>query len=301
MPSALWLVVLAAAAAGERPAQANAAFGRAQAAIGEQRCDRALPLLREAIQADPAFWEAHKAAADCQLALKKPEEALVHAQRWAELRPDDAAAQAALAKARAEVERAKARPPAPGPAGVKTAAPASSPKAVALGDIARARGNPKSTEKGRVYTLDSTGGGYEAPPIPDDAPGTLLDAMERRAEAVFRPRMEQAASSVRQLRTMHRRYFDACYEKTTTRESRVGNDEVTWYRSESTWVEQWRSVTTVRNEELPECRALASDINALTDEIADALDGADAELSRPPAVYPGIRERVFVRLAREIW
>jgi hypothetical protein len=263
-------------------------------------------------------WEREMltAAAECLMALKTPEQAVSHIRQWMELRPSDPAAPAMLTRASAEAEERKARRAARAvSSGAGPARP--SPKPVALGDLARLRGAPKPAEKGRVYTLSGGESAYQAPPIPDDTPVTLLDAMEKRAEGVFRPRMTAAAPSVKQLRTLHRRYFDACWRKTTSREvrgttdgagagagtvteARTG-DDVLWYKSESAWVEQWRGVTTVRNEELPECRALASDVDALTDEIADALDGADAELALPPAVYPGVSERVFVRLAGELW
>jgi len=291
---------------GDRPPQATAAFGRAQAALAEQRCDKAVENLTAALAADPSYWEAHKAMGECLLALKRPADALRHFQHWLELRPADPSAKVMVAKASAEAER-QASQPSPGAkaAAGRPASPA--PRPASLGEIARSRGNPKAAEKGRVYTLNEAGGDYQPPPIPDDAPATLLDAMEKRAEEVFRPRMTAVATPVQHIRMLQRRYVAACEGKTTVQEveeqaggAGAGSGSLS-YQSQSAWTEPLRRVVRSRNEDLPECRALASDIDALIDGVAGALNGADEELSRPPSVYPGIRERVFARLADELW
>ena len=278
---------------GDRPPQATAAFGRAQAALAEQRCDKAVENLTAALAADPSYWEAHKAMGECLLALKRAEDALRHFQAWLELRPTDPSAKVMVAKASAEADRQKKQPsPAAKASAGRPASP--SPRPASLGEIARTRGNPKPEGKGRVYTLDESSGGYQPPPIPDDAPATLLDAMEKRAEEVFRPRMAAVATPVQHIRALERRYVDACQGKTTTQETLS-------YQSQAAWTEPMRTVVRSRNEDLPECRAMASDIDVLIDGVAGALNGADEELSRPPSVYPGIRERVFARLADELW
>lgn len=299
MTTQLLFLLTAFGTVADRPAQATAAFGRAQAALAEQRCDKAIQNLAEALQADPAFWEAHKARGECLMALKRPADALPHFQQWAELRPSDPSAKTMVAKATAEAGKGREQPPPAKAARGPVPRPSSPPS---LGDIARTRGNPKPSEKGRVYTLASAGEGYEPPPIPEDASLTLLEAMEKRAEEVFRPRMEAAAPAVQQIRTLRRCYIDACWGKTTTQEVGAGpRQDLVWYQSQSAWSEQWRTVVTSRNEDMPACRALASDIDELVDSIAGALDGADDELARPPSVYPGVRERVFARLASELW
>lgn len=296
--------------AGRSP-EATASFGRAQMAIAEKRYDVALAHLDAAIEADPTFWEAHREAGECLLKLDNPAKAFAHFSRWAELRPDDPAATGMITKASALIPVRPTASPASVP--LKTRAPAPPP---ALGQVARQIGRPKPDSGVTAFVLSGSGGST-VPPIPDDAPTTMLDSMRRQAESVFRPRMSAVANSMKQFRAQLRRYEAACRGKSTakvTEGTTYGSgsgsgtvhdadtgDRVATFTSESSWAESFRGVTWSSNEDTPACRSLDSDIDVLAGGIAGAMAGADAELARPPSVYAGIRDEVYKRLAAELW
>lgn len=293
------LLVVLAGREPARPAAAQEAYGRAQLAIGGRDWDLALSFLSTAIAADATFWEAHKAAGDCLLVLKRPSEAKASFERWAALRPTDKAAQPLIEQATREAEAAAAQP-ATRSQGATTRAP--SPLAEpSLGELlSRARLNSRPTEKGHVFELSSSSGASSIEPIPTDAPVGLLDELRKRADSIFRPRMTAVAQSAKNLKAQERRWEEGCHGKTTSGE---GQGTITSARPSGgrTKTGDVSVSTSYSNEDMPECLNIKSDIARLSAEMRRALDGVDKELGMPPAVYPGIREEVFAKLMRELW
>jgi tetratricopeptide (TPR) repeat protein len=301
-------------AEGTAPDPAAAAWGEAQLAIGEKECPRAVVHLRQVLVHQPDRWEAHQLAAECLLKLGRNAEALQHYREWARLRPQDEAAaagiQEATARQRALDERREARERERDSVKKIVTKPS-------LAALAREQGH-KTPASARTFVLNGTGGMVETSSAANAADGaaSLLDSMRQRAESILRPSMSAIAADARQLTVVRQRYTDACQGKVTstvadgvrhgrgvgvsgTIDPARGGDTRTW--SEWSWVEEWRSQQTQRNEETVECRTIASDIDRLSGKVAAVLDGSAREMDRHPAVYRGIREEVFTRLAGELW
>ena len=310
------LVVLAggqAMAHGEGSDPASVAYGEAQLALGERDCGRAVRHLRQVLVLQPDRWDVHRLAADCLMKLDRPVEALTHYREWLRARPEDAAAaagaRAAEERQRADDERRDARDREREIVERKRTQPS-------LASLAREQGGRKTTASTRTYVLNGTGAMVTTEgPAPDWAPASVLDTMRQRAEFVLRPAMSSIAIQAKQLAVARRRYTDACAGKTrstTTDGVRQGRGAGVagpvdvgsgggriW--SEWAWVEQWRARDTQRNEETVECRTIASDIDRLSENVGAVLDGCEQALAEHPAVYRGIREDVFSRLAGELW
>jgi tetratricopeptide (TPR) repeat protein len=269
------------------PPQATAAFSRAQAAIAGHDCEAAMRLLDEAIAAAPDYWEAHRAYGECLLKLNKPDEARPHLEEALKRSPGDPSTRAMLARVR-DLQKAEAEQMAQAIQARDRLSRVQPEKAARpprpLGDYARARPSPA-------------------------APSAPLDPLRARVTSIFRPRMVAVAPAYRSLVTADRRYRAACRPNATapTAEgaggirTRDGRYEIGRYTSEAAWRGRFAGATLERNDETPACRALASEVRALSSRMAAAMDGVDAALASPPPVDEALREEVFARLASEVW
>jgi tetratricopeptide (TPR) repeat protein len=263
------------------PAQATAAFSRAQVAMAGHDCEEALRLLDEAIAAAPSYWEAHRAMGECFLKLNKPDEARPHLEAALRLSPGDATTKAMLTRAldlqKSEAEqmaraiqardRLVKQPP---------ERPVNQPRP--LGDHARARPSPAAPS-----------------PLP-------VDATRERAVSIFRPRMVAIAPTYRALVAADRRYRNVCGEPGQTSDpTRPGRYEVKEYTSETAWGRRFVGDAVQGSVDTPTCRTLAADIRALSAKVAAAMDGVDGRLASPPPVNPTTTEVVFAQLASELW
>jgi hypothetical protein len=157
----------------------------------------------------------------------------------------------------------------------------------------------------------------------------------KRAEVIFRPIVLEAGERARRLRTLDRRYGDACAGKTTVRTRsgevdgrgyevgsghgratgygevrdrrgrQVGsadweeNTTIRWSGS-SSWNERWSEVTQSDNASTPECRLIASDMRALSEEIGSLMLVAEQEAYRQ-RVWTRFITDVPDKLVRELW
>lgn len=289
------------------PAAASESYSRGLAALGEHSCDAAVEHWMQAVKLDPDYWEAHREIAQCRLKQGQPADAVVHLNEALRVRPGAKDLEALQADATQRAAYVARFTPAPLPTTSASSAsatlgpaPSSASGEVSLGDLARKKGAKPSGSKTYTLGVSEGGGGSEASQAEREAPVSLLDSMRKRAEEVLRPRMSAVAASVKTFKAGLRRYEDACAGKTTVK--RIDPEEADHYRSEARWNDYWGGmVVVVHNEETPECRALASDVDAAADHIVGSMAGADNELAMPPSVYPGIREEVFSRLADELW
>jgi tetratricopeptide (TPR) repeat protein len=238
--------------------------------------------LREAIEAAPDYWEAHRSMGECFLKLNKPDEARPHLEQALRLKPGDAATQALLTRVTA-LQKAEAEQMALARARLAKRQPE---KAVQqprpLGDYARVKPSPGA--------MAAT-----------DAHGAPLDSMRARATSVFRPRMVAVAPALKALVAADRRYREACRQTGESADpSRQSGYGIRQYTSETAWRGHFEGGTH-GNEETPTCRTLANDIRDLSARVATAMDGVDRELASGPPVNPSVREEVFARLASELW
>jgi tetratricopeptide (TPR) repeat protein len=272
--------------AAEPPPQATAAFARAQVAMAGHDCEAAFGLLREAIEAAPDYWEAHRSMGECFLKLNKPDEARPHLEQALRLKPGDAATQALLTRVTA-LQKAEAEQMAQAIQARDRLAKRPPEKAVQqprpLGDYARVKPSPAT----RAAT---------------DAPKAPLDSTRARVTSVFRPRMVAVAPALKSLVAADRRYREGCGQAgQTSGPTRQGGYDIGQYISETAWRGRFEAATIQRNEETPTCRALAGEIRALSSRLAAAMDGVDRELASAPPVNPSVMEEVFARLASELW
>jgi hypothetical protein len=294
---------------------AEYSLGNAHVAIVERDYERARRHLADVLAAAPDSWEAHRLMGDCLVALGRPGEALPHYREWVHRRPADAdaarAVESTIDRVRKLEDQRQARER------ERAAALRAHTDTPPLGTLSRVRAS--SASRAPVYVLHGEPGFADtsAPKVPAESAPGLLESMRQRAEWVMRPGMEAVASEARQLQQVRRQYDDACLGRTTatTQDGVRSGHAVTvsgshnpntgregprrW--SETSWVERWRTVDTTRNEETPQCRALASDIAAYSSAVSGVLAGFESVLASPPSVYPGIREEVFYRLVGELW
>lgn len=303
--------------AGQAVAQTEAtggveqAYSEAQSALAQKDCPRALVHLRAVLAAAPDRANVHSLAGDCLMKMDRPADALGHYREWARLRPDEGDARAAALRAEARQSALEERREARRREKETVKHVAVKPS---LATVARERSRDRSKSAAPLYTIIEAG---ELVPSEPAAPGDkrifLLDSMRERANAVLRPAMTASSREAQQLQVARRRYDDACRGKTSTSRTeglragraagaRVelgGDHRRTW--SEWAWLERWQAEETRAHEQTVECRTMASDIARLTQAVSDVLAGCEAELSRAPAVYRGIREEVFARLQAELW
>lgn len=157
----------------------------------------------------------------------------------------------------------------------------------------------------------------------------------RRADAIYRPRMQQVANAVRKIRTLRRRYYDACFQRTTVTETggertgvgrtsgegsgastgsttvydergravaeatSTGRDSSSWV-SVRNWREQWNQVSVVDNETTPQCRLIASEIADLGPGIGAVMEEAEREAVRQN-IWTWLQRDVPEQLAAEMW
>jgi hypothetical protein len=160
-------------------------------------------------------------------------------------------------------------------------------------------------------------------------------AQRKLAESIYRPRMEQVADSMRQLRALRRRYYDACFMRQTVttksgerrggeassgvghgnsrgsteyQDSRGrtvgyadsrGSQEVVWSGTRA-WRESWNESSSVSNESTPECRLIASDISAVAPKVGAIMEAAEREAVEKN-VWTWLQRDVPEKLAKELW
>ena len=88
-------------------AMAQSDFARGQAAMATHDWETAMRHFAAAVEAEPRFWEAHKALGECFLRLNKPTEARKHLEEASRLSPTDAGVQDTLRRA-IDLEKAHA-------------------------------------------------------------------------------------------------------------------------------------------------------------------------------------------------
>jgi tetratricopeptide (TPR) repeat protein len=159
--------------AADYSATARSDFARGQAAMGTRDWETAMRHLTAAIEAEPGFWEAHKALGECFLRLNKPTEARKHLEEASRLNPSDPAVQDTLRRAIA-LEKAHA---------------ADDELAERIRAQLRSRSSPVP--------------GKTARPLGDVA------AVRQRAASIFRPRMAAVAAAAKAYRSAARRYQEA--------------------------------------------------------------------------------------------
>jgi hypothetical protein len=148
-----------------------------------------------------------------------------------------------------------------------------------------------------------------------------------RAEAVYRPRMVAAAQMIQQLRALNRRYYDACYRRstvtihegagehvgitsgqgsgnTTVRDAwgqvvGRGTDEFGW-TSVRTQRQHWTEVSAVDNATTPQCRVIVSDVDDLLRHIGPIMEDAEREAVRQN-IWTWLQRDVPDKLAAELW
>lgn len=133
--------------------------------------ETAMRHLDAAIEAEPAFWEAHKALGECFLRLNKPKEARKHLEEASRLNASDPGVQETLRRA-IDLEKAHAEDD-------------------ALADRIRQQLRSKSS------------------PAPGKTSGATPEAMRQKAASVFRPRMAAVAAAAKAYRSAARRYQEA--------------------------------------------------------------------------------------------
>ena len=197
MRAALVLVALLMAipAAAGYSATAQADFARGQAAMATRDWEAAMRHLSAATQAEPGFWEAHKALGECFLRINKPTEALKHLEEASRLNPADPGVKDTLRQA-IDLEKAHA---------------ANDELAERLREQLRAKSAPAA---GKAPT-----------------PLGELAAMRQRAGSVFRPRMAAVAAAAKAYRSAARRYQEAsCRYRPGAFEVGRYNSEADWTR-----------------------------------------------------------------------
>jgi hypothetical protein len=168
----------------------------------------------------------------------------------------------------------------------------------------------------------------------DTIPKTEEQIQRERAEAIYRPRMEAAADFVRSLRTLSRRYGDACTQQTVTTKTgvengvSVGTTQGTGSSQGSTTFtdrsgrtvgygdsagtstysgttitsmrRDWNEIATTDNATTPECRLIASDIRDLSPRVYAFMDEAEQEAVKQN-IWTWMQRDVPDRLASVVW
>jgi len=197
MRAALVLVALlmAVPATAGYSATAQADFARGQAAMATRDWETAMRHLAAAIQAEPGFWEAHKALGECFLRLNKPTEARKHLEEASRLSPADPGVKDTLRQA-IELEKAHAADD-------------------ELAERLRQQLRSKSS----------------AAPGKGPTPLGEVAGMRQRAVSVFRPRMTAVAAAAKAYRSAARRYQEAsCRYRPGAFEVGRYNSEADWTR-----------------------------------------------------------------------
>ena len=291
--------VLAVLAAGgtppEAPSSVDLLFSQIQYSIGQQDWRTVTAHARAILAEQPDRWDMHRLAGESLMRLGRPAEALAHYGEWARLQPEDAEAASAVQQAtdrqRAIDDRLEARER-------ERAAARRTITKPSLAQAARERGKERAS-------------------VPAEASGPThgLEGMRDRAESILRPAMVATTADARSLVAARRRYAETCEGKSTVsrasdglREGRArtvrgrigfGREGTGRSWSDWTWVEERRvPATELRSAE---CEALAAEVDRRADAVAESLGRTETGLTQPPAVYRGIREEVFDRLATELW
>ena len=197
MRAALVLVALlmAVPATAGYSATAQADFARGQAAMAGRDWETAMRHLTAAVEAEPAYWEAHKALGECFLRVNKPTDARKHLEKAAKLSPSDAGVQQTLRQA-IDLEKAHA---------------ADDELAERIRQQLRSKSSPASGKASMSL-------------------GELA-AMRQRAAAVFRPKMTAVASAAQAYRKAAQRYQEAsCRYRPGAFEVGRYNSEADWTR-----------------------------------------------------------------------
>lgn len=168
VPVALLMAVPVAA---DYSATARSDFARGQAAMATRDWEAAMRHLDAAIQAEPGFWEAHKALGECFLRLNKPKEARKSLEEASRLNASDPGVQDTLRRA-IDLEKAHAE-------------------------------NDVLAERIRQQLRSKSS------PAPGKTSGPTAAAMRQKAASIFRPRMAAVADAVKVYRSAARRYQEA--------------------------------------------------------------------------------------------
>jgi tetratricopeptide (TPR) repeat protein len=247
MRAALVVVALlmAVPVAADYSAAARSDFARGQAAMATRDWDTAMRHLTAAVQAEPGFWEAHKALGECLLRLNKPTEARKHLEEASRLSPSDTGVQDTLRRA-IELEKAHAEDDA---------------MAEKIRQQLRSKSSPVP--------------GKTATPVGD------LAAMRQRAASIFRPRMAAVAAAAKAYRSAARRYLEAsCRYRPGAFEVGRYNSEADWIRRMRGDAASENDATPDCRAIAGEMRALGPRIAAAMDG-ADAQLASPPPVSRP--------------------
>lgn len=167
-------LLMAIPVAADYSATARSDFARGQVAMASRDLETAMRHFDAAIEAEPGYWEAHKALGECFLRLNNPKEARKHLEEASRLSPSDPGVQETLRRA-IDLEKAHAEDD-------------------ALAERIRQQLRSKS----------SPPPGKTAKP-----PGPTPEAMRQKAASIFRPRMAAVAAAAKAYRRAARRYQEA--------------------------------------------------------------------------------------------
>jgi len=188
-------LLMARPVAADYSAAAQSDFARGQAAMATRDWETAMGHLTAAIEAEPAFWEAHKALGECFLRLNKPKEARKHLEEASRLSPSDPGVKDTLRRA-IDLEKAHA---------------ADDELAERIRQQIRSRSSPAPGKTG-TQLGDVT-------------------VMRQRAASIFRPRMSAVATAAKAYRKAARRYQEAsCRYRPGAFEVGRYNSEADWTR-----------------------------------------------------------------------
>jgi hypothetical protein len=293
----VWLVGVAGLAGGAQPSPADLAYSELQVSLVERDWRAVIGHARVILAVQPERWDMHRLAGDAFMKLDSPIEAAVHFREWVRLQPDDALAAAALQQT---VDRQRAIDDQRGARERDRETVRRLTYKPSLAALARERAREKTAA---IATVE-LGAGRD------------LEPMRERALAAMRPVMQAAAGDARRLEAARQRYAEACESQGTVsrstdalREGRQRSVRARMDLAQDGAGRSWADWTWVQERRLPpstegqsaECRALAGDVNRFANVVDGALGRSEDALAKPPAVYRGVREEVFTRLADELW
>jgi tetratricopeptide (TPR) repeat protein len=236
-------LLMAVTVAADYSAAARSDFARGQAAMATRDWDTAMRHLTEAIEAEPTYWEAHKALGECFLRLNKPTEARKHLEEASRLNPSDGGVKDTLRRA-IDLEKAHAA-------------------------------DDETAERIRQQLRS------KSPPAPGQMSLADLAAMRQRAASIFRPRMTPVAAAAKAYRKAARRYQEAScrYRPGAFEVGRYGS-EADWTRRMKGDAATENDATPDCRAIAAEMRTLGPRIAAAMDG-ADAQLAASPPVSRP--------------------